>query len=181
MSVTDVSFRYARSLYDLANETSTNEKVFYELRAVSPIFDDAEVIEFLNSGVIQNHEKVLILKKALGSKGVSELTDSFILYLAERGRIQIFNNIVGAYQEISDKLHGVTRGTVKSSSTLSPEERKAIEERVAKVTGKKVILNYIEDPKVIGGLIAEVDGFRFDDTIQTHLIRMKEELNRSVH
>ena len=181
MSISDVSSRYARSLYELATETTSNEKIFDELRTIKPIFEDKEVKSFLDSQIIQNHEKEMIIKKAISGKGLSEITESFLLYLAKKGRIQIFAHIVEAYQNHSDKLHGVTRGKVKSSSTLSSDERKAIEERVAKVTGKKVILNYVEDPKVIGGLIAEVDGYRFDDTIQSHLIRMKEELNRSTH
>jgi len=75
----------------------------------------------------------------------------------------------------------VTRGTVKSASVLPPESRSRIEKRVSEVTGKKVILTYTQDATVIGGLIAEVGGYLFDDTLKSHLQRIKDDLNRRDH
>ena len=60
-------------------------------------------------------------------------------------------------------------------------EREQIQEKISKATNKKVILTYVEDPTVIGGLIAEAGGYRFDDTLTTHLIKLKDELNRRTH
>jgi F-type H+-transporting ATPase subunit delta len=43
---------------------------------------------------------------------------------------------------------------------------------------KKIILTYKEDPTLLGGVVAQVGGWTFDDSIETHLIKMNEELNR---
>jgi F-type H+-transporting ATPase subunit delta len=52
---------------------------------------------------------------------------------------------------------------------------------VAQVTGKKVILEYKEDASLLGGLIAEVGSLTFDDSLETQLRTMNEELKRRAH
>jgi F-type H+-transporting ATPase subunit delta len=89
--------------------------------------------------------------------------------------------MVSAFETISDEDHGVTRGNVRSAATLSPESRQQIEDTVTKVTKKKVILNFTEDPKLLGGMVAQVGGWTFDDSLETHLTRMSEDLNRRTH
>jgi len=70
---------------------------------------------------------------------------------------------------------------VKSLKPLSKEERTDIESKVSQVIEKKVIMSYKEDPSIIGGLVAEVGGYKFDDSITTHLKRLKEVMNGSTH
>ena len=62
--------------------------------------------------------------------------------------------------------------------SLAPEERQRLEKTIEGVLNKKVILTYKVDPSVIGGLIASVRSFTFDDSIDSHLKRMNEELKR---
>jgi F-type H+-transporting ATPase subunit delta len=93
----------------------------------------------------------------------------------------LFHDIVTSYEVIADEAHGVTRGTVRSATVLGPEDRKRIEELVSKATKKQVILTYKEDPALVGGLVAEVGSFTFDDSITSHLKRINEQLTRSLN
>src|SRR4029077_20300117 len=97
-----------------------------------------------------------------------------------KNRLGIFSEIVTAFEHITDEAHGVTRGTVRSATVLAPEERKRIETLVGRATKKQVILTYKEDPSLLGGLVAEVGSFTFDDSLHAHLKRINEQLNRSV-
>src|SRR5690606_21954107 len=115
--------------------------------------------------------KTEVIKKALGEQKISDELINLLFVLAQKSRLSLFDQILYAYEQKSDRAHGVTRGFVRSATILSPEERKKIEDKVSEVTKKKVILTYKEDPAIIGGLVAEVDGFRFDDTLQNHLRR----------
>ena len=104
-----------------------------------------------------------------------------LFYTGSKGRVELLPEIALAYEARSDEANGVTRGEVRSSTVLTSEERARIESKVSEVTKKKVILTYKEDPEVIGGLIAEVGGYRFDDTLRSHLKRLKDDINRSAH
>ena len=70
---------------------------------------------------------------------------------------------------------------MRSATVLAPEERKQIETLVSRATKKQVILSYKEDPSLVGGLVAEVGSFTFDDSLISHLKRINEQLTRSVH
>ena len=110
-----------------------------------------------------------------------EILKNFMLLLGMKNRLSLFADIVTSYQSIADEAHGVTRGVVRSATVLAPDERKRIEELVGRATKKQVILTYKEDPSLLGGLIAEVGSFTFDDSLSSHLTRINEQLNRSVH
>ena len=179
--ISEVSRRYARALYDLAKQAKNQDKIFSELRTLKQVFDgDQAIHEFVSSPLIAPTQKIAALTAALSNKVSQELTNTLIL-LAENNRLEIFNELVSAFEAISDEDHGVTRGTVRSATALSPEARKKIEDTVTQVTKKKVILNFTEDPKLLGGMVAQVGGWTFDDSLETHLTRMSEDLNRRSH
>jgi len=182
MGYSELAARYAKSLYDVAAEKNSADRVFNELRGLQQAFEkDKHVEEFLNSPVLKSEDKEKALKEALKNGGLSEETNSLVLLLAKKGRLPIFPEVVEAFQARADEAHGVTRGTVRSAIVLSPEERQRIEKTVSNYTKKQVILTYKEDPNVIGGLIAEVGSYTFDDTLKSHLRRLNEELNRRTH
>lgn len=182
MRVSEVANRYASAIYDLAAEQGHQDKVFAELRVMSEATTvSPEIKEFFASNLVSAEKKTEALKKALGEQKISDELMNLMLVLAEKSRLTLFDQILYAYEQKADKAHGVTRGVVRSATILSPEERNKIEAKVSEVTKKKVILTYKEDPEIIGGLVAEVDGFRFDDTLQNHLRRLKEEIKRRTH
>ncbi|MCB0419440.1 MAG: ATP synthase F1 subunit delta [Bdellovibrionales bacterium] len=182
MSVSEVATRYAVALHSLAKEKGIEEKTLQELRALGDLFNkDKDIYDFIHSPLIVAASREAALKAALDGNGVSEDVSNFILMLARKNRIAAFEGILEAYQNQVDIENGVTRGIVRSVSVLSPEERVAIEKKISDVTGKRVILNYTEEPNLIGGLIAQVGSYTFDDTLTTHLSRLKEDLNRRTH
>jgi F-type H+-transporting ATPase subunit delta len=179
--ISEVARRYARALYDLSKSAQNQDQVFSEIRTLRQVFSTDKVVgEFIASPVVGPDQKLAALKGALSGKVSQEVTNILML-LAEKNRLEIFSDLVSAFEEISDEDHGVTRGTVRSASPLSPEARKQIEDTVTSVTKKKVILNFTEDPTLLGGMIAQVGGWTFDDSLETHLTRMSEDLNRSTH
>jgi F-type H+-transporting ATPase subunit delta len=77
-----------------------------------------------------------------------------------------------------DIEEGVTRGVVRSAQALNDDAKKEIENKINKVLNKKIVLTYEQDPKLLGGVVAQVGGWTFDDSLDTHLKKLNEELNR---
>jgi F-type H+-transporting ATPase subunit delta len=174
--------RYAKALYQLAKETNSQDGVFSEMRALQQAFaEDKQVAEFIDSPVVRPSQKEQAIKVLCEKVKLSGALMNFVLLLAKKNRLNIFSAIVEAYEIFADEAHGVTRGTVRSAAVLDPAERKQVEEFVGRATGKQVILNYKEDPSLLGGLVAQVGSFTFDDSLNAHLIRINEQLTRSVH
>jgi F-type H+-transporting ATPase subunit delta len=174
--------RYAKAVYTQAKETGEQDALFSEMRAFDQSFgSDKEINEYLSTPLVRPTDKVKALEGMLAKVKVSETLKNFLLLLAKKDRLALFHDIVNAYEIIADEAHGVTRGTVRSATVLGPEDRKRIEELVSKATKKQVILTYKEDPALVGGLVAEVGSFTFDDSITSHLKRINEQLTRSLN
>lgn len=177
-----IATRYAKALYSLAKETNEQAVVFAQMRVVEEAFlFDKQIQLFLNSPLVLPREKVKALEKVTEAVPVAEALKKFLLLLAKKNRLQIFASVVSAFETIADEANGVTRGLVRSATVLGPEDRKRIEELVSKATKKQVILTYKEDPSLVGGLVAQVGSFTFDDSLTSHLKRINEQLTRSVH
>jgi F-type H+-transporting ATPase subunit delta len=178
MRISDVARKYAKALYDATKVSKKNESVLSELRQLRDIFhSDKAIIEFFSSPLNKAEQTVKVVKSAFEGKVSAEVL-TLLVAMVERGRLPIFEQVADAFEEISDLDHGVKRGTVKSVSSLNPEARQKIEDTVNRVTGMKVILNFTEDPSLLGGMVAQVGGWTFDDSLSSHLRRMHEELNR---
>lgn len=182
MSNMNLASRYARALYTLAKEKNEQDGVFAQMRTLEEAFSlDPQIKDFVESPLYRPADKVKALETVIGKLDIAESLKNFMLLLARKDRLPIFPDVLTAYQTIADEAHGVTRGVVRSAAVLGPEDRQRIEEFVSKATKKQVILTYTEDPSLIGGLVAEVGSFTFDDSLTSHLNRINEQLTRSVH
>lgn len=174
--VSQVSKRYAKALFAVVKN---KELVLNELRVVSRVIEsDPALASFFGSTINSNVEKKEIISKAIESKGISPDLESFLLLLAEKGRFHHLNDILISYETLVDEQNGLARGVVRSAVKLDQESRVKIESVVSHFVKKKVILTYTEDPTLVGGVVAQVGGWTFEDTLDSHLRRLKEELNR---
>jgi F-type H+-transporting ATPase subunit delta len=79
---------------------------------------------------------------------------------------------------VVDESRDVARGDVVSASTLFPDERQKLEATISRYTGKKAVLEYHEDKKLLGGLVARVGSYTFDDSLDTQLRMMNDALTK---
>ena len=179
MKQEDIARRYVKAVFELVADARARENILNELRQLQEAFKDKEIFEFINSPVISPDRKLDIMKKPLEGKGLSETSENLLLLLAKKNRLYLFDSVVAVFQEELDSHNGVIRGVVKSAITLDADERKKIELKVGAYLKKNVILDFTIEPKLVGGLVARVGSYTFDDSLSSYLKRLKENLNRS--
>lgn len=177
--ITELAKRYAEALYSLTESQAQKEKTLSELTALAKTIESDEKIRALFESPLYTVEEKIKSFEGLAKAGFSPVTVDFFKLLAEKGRLGIATQIGPAFQAMIDSASGVSRGEVKSAVALSPDEKKRIEDMVTQITMKKVALTFKEDSSLLGGVIAQVGGWTFDDTVATHLRRISEELKRS--
>ena len=179
MKISELAHRYAKAVYELAVENRTQDKVFGDLRALENALEqDHAIPSFLSNPMVSADDRVAVLNKAFEGNSISKEATDLILLLARNDRFGIFKEVVHAFEAQADEANGVCRGVVRSATVLDQAEREKIESTVEVALKKKVIMQYKVDPTVIGGLVAQVGSYTFDDSIAFHLRRMNEELNR---
>ena len=182
MRVTEVANRYAKALFEIASETKNTDTYNAELRAIEEVFNaDESLQQFVLSPLVQSSEKENALEKAFEKANASQEIRNFFLLLAQKGRLPIMHDVVVAFRNHMDSAAGVTRGTVKTAHTLGGADQKEVTDLLGKLTNSEVVLDFGEDENLVGGLTAQVGSLTIDDSIQSHLNKMRDELNRSVH
>lgn len=180
MIVSEVARRYARALYAVASEKKQADQYLAELRGITKLVaDQKDIGEFLNSPTAAIEVKSKALQAAFEGKVQQEILNLLQL-LVEKGRFPQLEEIASAFETETDLARGVTRGTVRSASALEADQRKSLEETAKKLTGKQVLFKYDLDPSLVGGLVAQVEGWSFDDSLTSHLTSLKEELKNNI-
>jgi len=179
MRTQEAAQRYAKAFYTLATEKNKLDTALNELREFScAVRKDPGLKYFFSSPIITAEDQRAALDKFFEKKPLSEETRSLLHLLAEKRRMNLLSAIAAAFQSVVDESRGVARGQVVSASTLSPEERQKLEVTISRHTNKKAVLEYHEDKSLLGGLVARVGSFTFDDSLDTQLRVMKEVLTK---
>jgi F-type H+-transporting ATPase subunit delta len=174
--ISQLAKRYAKALF---GSVSNQEHALAELRTVVEIVSqDADILAFFHSHLQVDQVKKEIVNTAFQGRGLSAETMQFLLLLAEKGRFGQIVEIATAFEAMVDEHNGIIRGTVQSAITLNDSSRARLEGAITHFLNKKVILTYSEDPSLVGGVLAQVAGWTFEDTLDSHLNRLKEDLNR---
>lgn len=179
MRIRDASRRYASALMGISKQKESQHIVLDQLAAISQVFSsDPAIREYFENPIVPVDQKIATLKTAVSGQSLTDEVTNTLMLLVKRGRVDTLPEMVAAFRNSLDKEEGVTRGTVRSATPLDAGARKAIEDKINKVLNKKIILTYSEDPKLLGGVVAQVGGWTFDDSIDAHLKKLNEELNR---
>jgi F-type H+-transporting ATPase subunit delta len=179
MKTQEASVRYAKALFELVVEGSKLEETLNQLREFTSAMEkDSELKYFFTAPVVKAEDQKLALEAFFAKKIFTEEMKSLLLLLSKKGRFKLLPGIASAFQSEVDASRGVVRGQVLSATTLVPEERNKLEATISRYTGKKAVLEYHEDTKLLGGLVARVGSYTFDDSLETQLRMMSDALTK---
>ncbi len=179
MAISEVSKRYAKALLAATKQSGLHIQAHKELRVVVEVVrSDRAIQTYFENPVASPDQKAAVLGAALAGQPLSRELVSALVLLAKKNRLGVLDQVLEAYQGLLDAEEGITRGVVRSAQPLSSEGQKEIESKISQALKKKIVLTYELDPKILGGVVAQVGGWKFDDSIDTHLKKLNEELNR---
>lgn len=176
MKSSEVSKRYAKALFAVSKESGSLDKINSQLGALKLLLADSGVKSFLGDPKISTENKKNALSLSLNGKGVLPEIVKFIELLVLKKRITQLPEIVEAYETIIDTEAGLTRGVVLSAKPLSKESVQSLEAKISGILKKKIVLTNKEDASLIGGVVANVGGWTFDDSLETHLANISHNL-----
>jgi F-type H+-transporting ATPase subunit delta len=172
-----ISRRYARALFSLALEEGGHERTGEELEAVAQaIRSSGEARTLAESPAYtpaQRHALVSVLVQKLS---LSPLVASFLSLLVDRHRLAEVPAVARSYGEMLDEKVGRVRATVVSAKPLADDDLQRVRETLAAVTRRTIVLDSRSDPKIVGGLVAQVGPKVWDGSIRTQLDRLRREL-----
>ncbi|MGE4571867.1 MAG: ATP synthase F1 subunit delta [Candidatus Izemoplasmatales bacterium] len=169
--MTNTSKQYALALFSLASEKKEIEIIYQELNQLIQGLDDDSFKFFLNPK-IENKEKHQVIEKVLKN----QLLINFFKALIDNNRFNFVEEILKAYKELLNESQNIGELIVFSNKALSQENKDKLIQKFTKVLNKKIIINEVIQPSIIGGIRIEYQGSVIDQTVDASLEQIKSSL-----
>lgn len=170
---------YAKALFLAARDAGRVEAVGGELaRFREALAAERRLEEFLLRPWVKGSTKMSVVSRVAERLGCSKLVRDFLGLLATRGRVDHLPAIIEAYRQFQDVAEGRVRAQVRSAVALGDRERGRLAAGLARLAGKKVVLEESVDSRLLGGFVAQIVSLVVDGSLDGQLARMRERLVR---
>ncbi len=177
MSTRASAARYAHALFDVATKETSPETAEQELSAVAELFqahpDLSRVL--LNPAVPAANKRELIVQ-LMDRLQPSAPVRKLLLLLAERGRFELFADMVDVYRQRLREHLRIVQAEVTTAAPLAPEEQAHLQQRLSASTGRTVTMTTRVDPAIIGGVITRIGSTVYDGSVATQLAALRQRL-----
>lgn len=170
---------YARAFADvIVGGKHDANRALQELRSIGALLKaSTELRRVWENPGIPAEQKRKVLDGIVAREGISRPVRNFIAVLIDHRRIAAFEPIVAQFeQEINQRL-GFAEAQITSARELSDAEKRELEARVQKLTGKKVHARYARDESLLGGAVVRVGSTIYDGSVRGQLERIKEAIS----
>ena len=173
--------RYARALLDVGVKESANlEQIETDLAAFADLFTQFPALaKVLLNPAVPVQRKHAAVGELVSRAKVSPILGKLLLLLAERDRLVLIPDLLGAYRDRLMDYRHVVRAEVTTATPIDAVRVQQIQNGLASATGRTVTIATKTDPAIIGGLVARVGSTVYDGSVVRQLERMKERLENA--
>ncbi|MDN5331290.1 MAG: F-type H+-transporting ATPase subunit delta [Tepidanaerobacteraceae bacterium] len=164
---------YAKAFFSLANSVNKVEDFKEQLGLVVKIKRESTAFgDFLHHPEIKKGEKKRLLAEVL-SEVLSPLVMNFFFLLIDDGVERFLEDVFREYVDLYRKYKAFQVARVITAVELTPDEEKALKDKLEEKYGKKIIIKKEVNPEIIGGLIVKMGFQVIDVSIRTSLEYIK--------
>ena len=171
-NINESAKRYAKALM-LSSEDNdsliSNFKNDYE-KLLSLYEKNLSFRNFILTPLIKTQKKKDLLIKILNKINLCDEFISFFKIVANHGKLFLIEKIYSEFRKSLDDKQGITEVTVKTTEPLEKKIEEEIVKSMSLKLKKKIRLNKVIDPDIIGGVIIKIDSIMIDSSIKTKLL-----------
>ncbi len=178
--MTNLAREYGEGLYELARDEELRPMLHEQLLDIMAVLkQEPDFIRLLTSRAVERSNRLRVVDETFGDR-VHPYIANFMKLLVQKEHFDAFPLCCEWFHQRYNEDYGIVEASVTSAVALTEEQRAALRVRLSKLSGKQVSLNETVDPAVIGGVRVEMDGRRYDNTIQDRLGRLRVSLTRGL-
>lgn len=166
--------RYAKALFELADDRKVLDAVADDLRALRGLIDESsDFRRLIRSPVLSRLEQGRGVTALAERAGFSALTRNFLGIAARNRRLFVLPGVIAAYLRELAARRGEVTAEVTTAKPLTPAQTEAVNEQLRKAVGGKVAVDLRIDPGLIGGLVVKVGSRMVDASLKSKLARLQ--------
>ena len=177
MSVETIARRYAAALADVVLKTGETEIIRSELISWEQMLTaNADLSNVFQNPAIAHLSKEKVLDNLIEKAKPTRTTANFLRVLLRNNRLTELRQINERFESVLAERSGEVSAEVTSARPLGDFEKTELQTNLAKITGKKVKLNYQTDEKIIGGVVVRIGSTVYDGSVKTQLENLKQQM-----
>ena len=161
---------YAQSLYEGALEHKCLEAC-YKNAAALKIFaqENADILQKINNPLYSATQKTTITDILSKNFQLNKVMLNCLNVIAQNRKWPLLEEIMNQFIVLYNGNNGIAEVDVTTAVDLSAAQDNLLKSKLSAVFGKKVIVNYIKDENIIGGLIIKCGSQLIDASVKNKL------------
>ncbi|MBF0489048.1 MAG: ATP synthase F1 subunit delta [Candidatus Omnitrophica bacterium] len=176
MSQSQITYRYARALFELAQTQNSLDPVFVSLWEINNMLKNkTELSSFIHNPLLSSEGRASILYKVFENK-IPDLLLKFLLFLNAKNRLNELSGVFESFDDLYLQKNNQMRVNLQTPFILKEDQKENIQNRLNRKHHKEISLECQTKPELLGGFRLLVEGVLFDGTIKTQLEQFRQKV-----
>ena len=182
MQDTKAGIRYAKSLFQLAQERNEMEKVSADMALIDKtIHENSELRSMLKSPIIKSDKKASIIR-AIFSAHIGTTTAAFLELIIKKRREMYTDSIARQFVILHLENNGIEEALLTTAFKIDDAFRQRILDLVVKHSkNNKVELQERIDPSIIGGFVLRFGDNQIDTSVERDIELLRREFEKNLY
>jgi F-type H+-transporting ATPase subunit delta len=172
--VSGLAERYARALFDLADDGRALDQVAADLKSLAGMLaESADLRRLIRSPVIDRAAQGKAIAALADQAQLAKLTHNFLGLLARNRRLFALPEMITAFLANLAERRGEVTAQVISAAPLTAAQSAALAEALRKSAGAKLTIDSRIDPSLLGGIVVRLGSRMIDASLKSKLNRLQ--------
>jgi len=177
MSVQTVARRYAAALADVVIERGEAPEVREEMTVWGEMLKSHQNLrDVFGNPTIALDQKRKVLNRLIELSKPRATTANFLKVLLQNQRLTELSEINKKFAQVLDERAGLVAATVTTARPIPQDVHDRLEGALVSLTGKKVRIDFLTDPNLIGGVVTRIGSTVYDGSVRSQLQQLKEKM-----
>lgn len=168
-----VANRYAKAIFELAEENGQLDQTYQELSALRQVFEENDGLAALLSGVDLSLAEKKSLIDAL-KKDASPFVSNLIQMVFDYGRMDDLVAIIDEFERRYDAFNKRIHAEVITAVQLDTKQRDQLKAGLAKrLSANEIVLHETVDPSILGGVIIRANNETLDGSLSSKIEQIR--------
>jgi F-type H+-transporting ATPase subunit delta len=176
-NVDTVAKVYAQALYEACDATSSVAAAWEELSFLSTLWEKEKDFRLLmDNPSVDKSDKQNVIDKTF--KDLEQpLVKNFLGVLVKKGRIGHLQQIAKAFEALVNEKSGMAIAYVETAASLDEASKKILIDKLTSRFSKKMILQEVLKPELLGGFIVRVGDTVIDGSVKRNVSELAKILS----
>ena len=166
---------YAAALLDIARAEGDESELISEIHAAATALgNNSELVDVLRDPQVPGERKQGIVDELVGSRA-SQVTTASINLLVSAGQAKNMAAIAARLAELAAEAEGEVVAEVRAPMELDADQVARLQEALSRATNRRVQVQVVIDPSVVGGVVTKVGDTVLDGSIKGRFTELREQ------